>query len=73
MGALIGAFPSGATLQDEWITEEITTSKTWTVPAGVTQIQVRLFGGGAAVHIQAAAVGIWHTVNLMCRQALNMQ
>ena len=48
MGALIGAFPSGATLQDEWITEEITTSKTWTVPAGVTQIQVRLFGGGGS-------------------------
>ena len=46
MGALIGAFPSGATLQDEWITEEITTSKTWTVPAGVTEIRVMLFGGG---------------------------
>ena len=45
---MIGAFPSGATLQDEWITEEITTSKTWTVPAGVTQIQVRLFGGGGS-------------------------
>lgn len=30
------------------VTEEITTSQTWTVPDGVTEIEVRLFGGGGS-------------------------
>lgn len=42
---LINAFPSGAKEgYDHHI--EITTSQTWTVPDGVTEIAVRLFGGG---------------------------
>lgn len=40
---LIGAFQ---TVKPEPIKEEITTSGTWTVPEGVTEIEVRLFGGG---------------------------
>lgn len=42
---LIGAFPQDAAPAEQ-ITEEITTSGTWTVPEGVTEIEVRLFGGG---------------------------
>ena len=36
----------GGDSESLYVTEEITTSKTWTVPAGVTEIQVMLFGGG---------------------------
>ena len=43
---LINAFPQGQAGEQEYITEEITTSRTWTVPAGVTRIEVMLFGGG---------------------------
>ena len=41
---LIGAFQTGKL---EAIKEEITTSGTWTVPEGVTEIFVQVFGGGA--------------------------
>lgn len=45
---LINAFPTAFAAMDEWITEEITTSETWTVPDGVTEIFVQVFGGGGA-------------------------
>ena len=41
---LIGAFQTANPPQD--IKEEITSSQTWTVPDGVAEIEVRLFGGG---------------------------
>lgn len=41
---LINAFPGGSEISI--VTEEITKSTTWTVPAGVTQIHVMCFGGG---------------------------
>ena len=42
---VINAFPSG-TKEGYDHHVEITTSQTWTVPEGVTEIAVRLFGGG---------------------------
>lgn len=45
VGAIIAALAKKA---DTEVTEEITTSQTWTVPDGVTEIEVRLFGGGGS-------------------------
>lgn len=44
---LINAFPQGQK-DKPIVTEEITSSKTWTVPEGVHEVEVMLFGGGGA-------------------------
>lgn len=43
---LINAFPQGKK-DKPIVTEEITSSKTWTVPEGVAEIFVQVFGGGS--------------------------
>ena len=45
---IINAFPGGEPTKGYKRKVEITTSQTWTVPAGVTEIAVRLFGGGGS-------------------------
>lgn len=54
---LIGAFqavkPGGETVK-----EEITSSRTWTVPEGVTEIFVQVFGGGSGGDATARGSGI---------------
>ena len=54
--ALINAFPQDAAPAEQ-ITEEITTSGTWTVPEGVTEIEVRLFGGGGGGNVDGGGGG----------------
>lgn len=44
---LVNAFPEGKKAKP-YVTEEITTSGTWTVPEGVHEVEVMLFGGGGA-------------------------
>ena len=44
---LVNAFPEGKK-DKPYVTEEITTSGTWTVPEGVHEVEVMLFGGGGA-------------------------
>lgn len=45
--AVISTLPQAlAAAGDEWVTEEITASKTWTVPDGVIEIEIMAFGGG---------------------------
>ena len=53
---VINAFPSG-TKEGYDHHVEITTSQTWTVPAGVTEIVVRLFGGGGSGAVGSAYKG----------------
>lgn len=45
---LINAFPQPIKASGDYVVEEITKSGTWTVPTGVTEIEVRLFGGGGS-------------------------
>lgn len=50
IGAITAALPKNAYTE---VTKEITTSGTWTVPEGVHEVEVMLFGGGGA--------GYYHT------------
>lgn len=45
IGAITAALPKNAYTE---VTKEITTSGTWTVPEGVHEVEVMLFGGGGA-------------------------
>lgn len=45
--AVVNVWPSGEG-EIEYITEEITTSRTWTVPDGVSELEVTCIGGGGS-------------------------
>lgn len=54
---IINAFPGGEPTKGYKRKVEITTSQTWTVPAGVTEIAVRLFGGGGSGAVGSYGAG----------------
>ena len=45
---LINSFPQGQAGEQEYIIEEITSSQTWTVPDGVSELEVTCIGGGGS-------------------------